>query len=581
MNGVFIDSVRPMTVLTTRWNPTSYSLPQWLFLNIAVCAAYVLSGIFGMNYAVLGGDTVTAVWPPSGIALAAVVIFGPRVLPATALGSIIVNWRLLGVAPTPLAGLATAVVVGFGVALQVSIGRYFILRFSPSANIFGSTRGVMAFVFLGALLPCIINASIGATALTLAGLSDISGYPLLWLTWYLGDASGMLIFAPFIIIWLTQPLRPSRRETVETLLVILGLLGSTWLTFRFDLPIAFVLIAMLGLIAFRYGRHAASLGIVITALLAVYMTGQGLGSFARADLNESVLLLEAFIATTTIPVLLLAAAMYERETFAADLEEANHTLEAKVLERTSQLSEALEEAESANRTKSLYIAYMAHEFRTPLTAIAGYSDLLAEGAYGDLLDSQTAAAQRITESARRMHRLISSTIDLARTEVGAVELRYAALKPRSFIQEIVTELESIARLKGLQFRAQFTAGLPEVVMADTLRLQQVAINLVGNALKFTETGEVVIEAGGDGAGQWYFQVSDTGPGIAEDLIPNLFENFRQAHTPAMKIEGSGLGLAISRQLVILMGGTISVKSTFGVGSTFIVTLPVGEVEETA
>ncbi len=569
-----------MTTLTTRWNTASFSLPQWLILNIIVCAAYVLSGIFGMNYAVLGGDTVTAVWPPSGIALAATIIFGPRVLPASALGSIIINWRLLGVAPTPLAGLTVAVVVGLGVALQVSVGRYLVHRYCASPGIFKTTRGVLVFAFLGALLPCTINATIGATALTLSGLSDVSGYPLLWLTWYLGDASGMLIFAPFLIIWLTQPIHPSRRDVMETGLVMLGLLAATWITFTFDLPIAFVLIAILGLIAFRYGRHAASASIVLTSLLAVYLTGQGSGSFARPDLNESVLLLEAFIATTTIPVLLLAAAIYERETIAASLEEANRTLEAKVLERTRQLSEALEDAESANRTKALYIAYMAHEFRTPLTAIAGYSDLLAEGAYGDMLESQTAAANRITESAQRLHRLISSTIDLARTEVGAIKLNFVTLKPRVFVEEIVTELESIARLKGLVFRAQFKAGLPELVQADTLRLQQVAINLVGNALKFTEHGEVVIEAGGDGVGKWYFQVSDTGPGIPENLLPTLFENFRQVHSsPAMTAEGSGLGLAISRQLVILMGGTIHVESPPGKGAIFTVTLPVGESSE--
>ncbi|MBE2183058.1 MAG: MASE1 domain-containing protein [Anaerolineae bacterium] len=570
----------PMIARLTHWNTSSFSLPQWLLLNFLVCAAYVLSGIFGMNYAVLGGDTVTAMWPPSGIALAAVIIFGPRVLPAATLGSIVINWRLLGVAPTPLAGFLAATTIGIGVALQVGVGRYFVRRYCPSGGIFTTTRGVLVFIFLGALLACVVNATIGATALTLAGLSDISGYPMLWLTWYLGDASGMLIFAPFFIIWITHSISSTRRQTIESLLVVAGLLLVTYITFSNSMPVAFVIIAILGLIAFRYGRHAASASIVLTSILTVYLTGQGLGSFARADLNESVLLLQSFIATTTIPVLLLAAAIREREAFAARLEESNHTLEAKVLERTGQLSAALEAAESASRTKALYIAYMAHEFRTPLVAIAGYSDLLAEGAYGDMLDSQTTAATRITDSAQRLHRLISSTIDLARTEVSALELNLVTLKPRVFVKEIVSELESIARSKGLKLKAQFTPGLPELVRADTLRLQQVAINLVGNALKFTEDGEVILEAGGSGEHDWYFRVSDTGPGIPDGKIPLLFENFRQVHpSPEYTAEGSGLGLAISRQLVTLMGGTIHAESPSGKGAVFTVTLPVGEIPQ--
>lgn len=565
-----------MIARLTRWTPPNYSLLDWLLLNFIVCAAYVLSGIFGMNYAVLGGDTVTAMWPPSGIALAAVIIFGPRVLPAATLGSIIINWRLLDVAPTPLAGFLATVTIGVGVALQVGVGRYFVRRYCPSGGIFTTTRGVLVFIFLGALLACVVNATIGATALTLAGLSDISGYPMLWLTWYLGDASGMLIFAPFFIIWITHPISATRRQTVESLLVLAGLLLVTYITFSNSMPVAFVIIAILGLIAFRYERHAASASIVLTSILAVYLTGQGMGSFARADLNESVLLLQSFIAITTIPALLLAAAIREREAFAMRLEESNHTLEAKVLERTEQLNAALEVAESASRTKALYIAYMAHEFRTPLVAISGFSELLADGVYGDMLDSQVYAAKRISDSAQRLNRLISSTIDLARTEVGAVELHFISLKPRVFVSEIVFELESIARLKGLKLTAQFSDGLPELVRADTLRLQQVAINLVGNALKFTEEGEVIIEAGRSGEHDWYFRVSDTGPGISDDKIPLLFENFRQVHsTTVSKLEGSGLGLAISRQLVALMGGTIQVDSPSGKGAVFTVTLPVG------
>jgi signal transduction histidine kinase len=565
-----------MTALNRPTSRRLKSIPAILLGNLIMFVVYVGAGAFGLMYATLNFGLVSSVWPPSGLAAGAVFVFGPRLLPGIIFGSLALNIRLVGLTPTPLGGLVIAIVIACGAGLQAWLSSALLQRFVPSREVFGSTRGVIAFVFYAAAVASVVNASFGTLSLLMAGIASLDDFLGTWLTWWIGDTTGVLVFAPFVIIWFTMPVRLKAGTLLQALvlLCLLGLIGL--LALNNDYPVSFILIAALGFVAFRYGQHATSVAVILIVLVAVIVTSQGRGLFAIGDLNASLLTLEAFYVTATVPLYLLMAALYERRTYQNQLAEANQRLEEKVQERTKALTEALENADRASRDKSLFIAQVAHEFRTPLAAIAGYSDLLLEGIYGEMQPPQLETTQRIRDAAMRMHSMISDTIELGRTESDDVTLNPTTLVLRTFVNDIVGEVGSLAQMKGLTLNGRLLPGAPEIVVTDAGRVRQVAVNLVGNAIKFTQEGSVSLEVGPVDHNRWFLRVVDTGVGIALEEQSGIFDSFSRVtitDEQGRPIEGSGLGLAISKRLVQQVGGTIGLESAPGLGSTFTVTLP--------
>ncbi|MFT5684221.1 MAG: signal transduction histidine kinase/DNA-binding NarL/FixJ family response regulator, partial [Myxococcota bacterium] len=252
-----------------------------------------------------------------------------------------------------------------------------------------------------------------------------------------------------------------------------------------------------------------------------------------------------------------------------------NNLEDKVEQRTVALYEAQQRAEVASRAKSEFLANMSHELRTPLNAIMGYAQILQRSS--SLSTSQRDGLQTIYESGTHLLSLINDVLDTARIESGRLELVTGEVVLPQLVAKIVQLLELRARRKGLRLILRVDPMLPEMVEADEKRLRQVLLNLVGNAVKFTTQGEVVLEVRRSDAGRVRFQVRDTGPGIEEDSLTRIFLPFEQAGDPGSRSEGSGLGLAISQQFVQLMGGSIQARSTPGQGSTFWFEIPLSAV----
>jgi signal transduction histidine kinase len=256
------------------------------------------------------------------------------------------------------------------------------------------------------------------------------------------------------------------------------------------------------------------------------------------------------------------------ETFAAQAVIAiqNVRLFTEIQEKSRQL-------EVASQHKSQFLANMSHELRTPLNAILGYTEMMSDGLYGNLPEKATGVLERVQTNGRHLLGLINDVLDLSKIEAGQFTLAIEEYSAADMVSTVVAATESLARTKGLALTTKIAPGLP-TGKGDARRLAQVLLNLVGNALKFTDKGGVEIGAARTD-GRFEFSVSDTGPGIAEPDQKRIFDEFQQVdNSSTRKKGGTGLGLSISRKIVELHGGRIVVQSELGKGSTFTVVIPV-------
>jgi signal transduction histidine kinase len=239
----------------------------------------------------------------------------------------------------------------------------------------------------------------------------------------------------------------------------------------------------------------------------------------------------------------------------------------------SEIGEKSRQLEVASQHKSQFLANMSHELRTPLNAILGYTELIVDGIYGDISDKARATLERIQSNGRHLLGLINDVLDLSKIEAGQLTLSLADYSIKDVVHNVYGAVESLATAKNLALKVELPKDLP-MARGDERRLTQVLLNLVGNAIKFTDIGEVAIKTStADGA--FTVAVCDTGPGIPEADQGKIFEEFQQADSsPTKKKGGTGLGLSIAKRIIEMHGGRLWVESELGQGSTFCFTVPV-------
>ncbi|HNF94517.1 MAG TPA: histidine kinase N-terminal 7TM domain-containing protein [Anaerolineales bacterium] len=246
-----------------------------------------------------------------------------------------------------------------------------------------------------------------------------------------------------------------------------------------------------------------------------------------------------------------------------------------IKENESALAIARDEAMQANSFKSQLLANVSHELRTPLGIILGYTDLIVRRSYGDLTEKQVNILGRIKDSTQYLDGLVSELLDQAQLDSGKLQLSTRPFEPREVLGSVCNQLSILAEAKNLEFHYVISENMPISIVGDSQRLKQILVNLISNAIKFTEVGRITVNiAVLPSNTEWIMQVIDTGPGIPEESLGTVFEPFKQlanAHKSLRK--GYGLGLSIARQLIRLMGGNISLESALGKGTTFTITLP--------
>lgn len=231
------------------------------------------------------------------------------------------------------------------------------------------------------------------------------------------------------------------------------------------------------------------------------------------------------------------------------------------------------------KMKNTFVAMVSHELRTPLNAILAYAEMLQEQVYGPINPKQANAAARIFSNSQRLLALVSDLLDQARIEAGKLKFHIEDFRPSDLIDAMRGVMDKPASDKGLNLLTEIDSGLPQGLRGDTHRLQQVLINLVNNAVKFTSIGKISVRLYCYDHENWAMDVTDTGPGIPPDALPFIFDTFRQVDGATTRQHGGvGLGLAIVKRLLELMGGSIRVSSTLGDGSTFTAIMPMNPPE---
>jgi signal transduction histidine kinase len=567
--------------------------------QIALLAAvYFVSAKLALGLAIPPGYA-TPIWPPSGIALAALLVAGSRIWPGVWIGSLLANMPIEG-------SLPAAAVIASGSTIQALaatalLRRHFGVRYS-----FMQVSHVIRFVGVSAVAST-IAATLGVALMLGHGVSGTEMF-WNWWTWWQGDWSGMLIVAPLILSWAAlDTVRWTMRRAAEGVAFWLLLIFAAHVVFSGGFGEAspdsttFILVPMIVWAAFRFGQRGVTTATAAVCGVALWYTlKRDIGPFTTPPVHEALLVLLVFISTLVVTGLMLCAVLAQLTDAMTQLRGRQAELESSVSARTRELEEANRQlqqeeaalidakvaAERASEAKSQFLANMSHELRTPLNSLLILARLLADNSGGNLTSKQVQFAQTIHASGMDLLTLINDLLDLAKIESGAItSVTLAPARLDELREELDRTFRQVAHDRGLRFDIHIDTSLPQAIRTDMARLKQVLKNLIANAFKFTKEGGVSVRiapapaksetaALASAPAVIAFSVSDSGIGIPRDKQQIIFEAFQQADgTTSRHYGGTGLGLSISRELTRLLGGEIRLSSEPGKGSTFTLCLP--------
>jgi signal transduction histidine kinase/CheY-like chemotaxis protein len=518
-------------------------------------ALYFVAGRLGLSLAFVNASA-TAVWPPTGLAIAALLLFGTALWPGILIGAFAVNLTTSG-------DVVSSVGIAVGNTLEAVVATYLVRRWASGRAVFERPQDVLRFALFAAALAPAVSATVGVVSLEITGLARWSDFSPIWLTWWLGDAGGALVVTPVVVLWATNPEALARGRLAEAGLVAVAAVATGAVIFGglqpFSVqraPVAFLTFPVLVWAAFRFGPRAAATVMLTLSGIAIWGTLNGFGPYALGSPNESLLLLQSFMAVAAVTSLVLGAAVLDRRRTERRL---------LAVEQHSRLA-----AEEGERLREEFLSVATHELRTPVAAVSGYAQLAQRALAADRSDRLGDAVDSIVRQSRRLATLITQLLDASYVQGGQFEI-----EPRpTDISAVAKWAVEAARLAD-DGRHQWDLRIETAMSAyvDPMRWEQLLMNLLDNAMKYSPQGRTIavyLDRLPDGPSS--LRVTDQGIGIDPDHIAHIFDRFYRAHDQ-QRLSGLGLGLYIAREIAERHGGEIKVSSVVGEGTDFTVTLP--------
>lgn len=543
----------------------------WTIEVLGVAIVYCAVARLGLELAVVARQ-VSIIWPATGLALACLVLRGRRLWPAILLGAFAAN--LLNDTPA-IASLG----IGIGNALEAFLGATLLRRvgFQPSLR---RLHDVASVFLLAAFLCTLASATVGVLSLCLTGATPWSSFTRLWSTWWIGDAIGNLVTAPFLFVWADQVRNrwPLRRLGEAALLLCCMLLLSLMIFVdhgtTIPYPVHYLIFPAVIWAALRLGQQATATLVFGAMSLTVIATLAGRGPFVTWDTGASLLQVALFMAVVAVTGLFLGAATAERNR--SERRRAEDYTRLRVSEE--RLARQADELAAADRRKDEFLAVLGHELRNPLAPLQNGLELLSLGGTDAAL--VTHARQLMERQLRHLVRLVDDLLDVARIRSGKIVLELERLE----LPELVSSAVELARPLIDSRRHELEIVLPDEPLwadADRIRLPQLLANLLNNAAKYTEEGGRITLAVARLEEDIVITVRDTGIGMTAEALADVFELFAQAVGPAHAVQGGlGVGLSLARSIALLHGGRLTAHSAGpGKGSEFVLRLPAAPAPE--
>lgn len=518
--------------------------------------AYILLGELG-HYFAFYPSHFSVFWPPAGIGIAGLFLWGQRSVFWIFWGAFLLNFFLFYGMEISFAKILLLVVpLSLASALQAWVGARVLYRFRRKLNDF---RYILFLSLLTACV-CLISASTGVGMLYATGFIPAKEILASLFFWMAGDTLGIWLITPLVLLFFSRPLRFQRRGFVSFMLYLMVLFWVLDILFLHPYtrayPLTWILYAMSVWAALSFGRHGAMVCNLFIAAFAVWGTSLHMGVFGLLHYQEALFILQGYIAVLCLSSLWLSSFLYEREKAYAQLLKAN-------------------------QAKSEFMAKMSHELRTPLNAIIGFSSHLYKQAQTEGKDGLM--LHRIRANGMSLLNLVNDILDISRIEAQQVVLHMTLLLPSELARDVLQSLQVLADQKGVHLQWEDHAQ-GATWLADADKLRQILVNLMSNAIKFTPGGGVVTVAlTREENSRLVLSIGDTGVGIPLEEQALIFEPFQQARNQgACSQQGTGLGLSISQSLASEMGlRLILLQSAPGQGSTFALSGEIQESQNTA
>jgi len=509
-----------------------YSYPPYLLLLFFF---YFFLADFGLKLDAVGGFA-SLFWLPTGLSLAAVLLLGFRVFPAILLGAFTANY----VNGAPF-GVSTGIAIGN--TLEAVVGAYLLHRivdFHPSLE---RLKDALGLIVLAGLLSTLISASIGVISLALGNVLTTS-FIATFIAWWVGDMISMLIFAPFLLVWSSQPkftFHPGRIIEGFSVLIF-GVLASV-LVFQgyFGIsipmsPLTYIIFPPLIWAALRFGTREVVTANFCLSFFAVWSTVNGNGPFALVSISQSLLLLQGFMLVISVTSLILSAAVSERR--------------------------------SIERRKDDFISFASHELKTPITSLKISTQIIEKMLSRKTDKNALLHMRRMDKQVNRLISLINNMLDVSKIQRSSLELHEEQFSLKELIEEVAETIQDSTN--RIIDRRWYYKGH---ITGDRERIGQVIANLLTNAAKYSPKGEKIIITVQPSGKSVTVSVQDHGMGIPKEHQSKIFDRFYRVPEGRPSLPGLGIGLYLSSMIVKLHEGDMWVESREGKGSTFSFSIP--------